>query len=351
MAQSRNRITIVDIARALGVSHTTVSYALRGDPRISPETTQRVVQKASELNYKPNIIARALVQRGSSLIGVLLPHTHGSFFAAIINGIQEEVEKRGYNIILCDSEYSEEREEKHIHSLIDKQVEGILINPVSMCPTNLPPYHEIISLKIPLILVGRMKEDVPAPYARVDNHLGGYLVANHLLALGHRDIVYVSEFKNELFNRESRRHSENLERHAGCLQRVREQGLENHLQVVEALWENVTENTVDEILALKPRPTAIFAYSDMIAIELMRILRLRGFSLPEDFSIVGYDDLEIASLVKPALTTISQVKKELGTISALKLLGLIEGRRTAETIFKPQLIIRNSTGPGPFAGT
>ncbi len=342
MRGKSDRPTIIDIAQAIGVSHTTVSYALRGDPRISRETAQKVREKARELNYRPNIIARALVRSGSSLVGLVLQHIRGSFYAEIIAGIQEELEARGYNIILCDSDYNEKKEAAHIRTLIDKQIEGLIVNPVNIGKCDLGVFQELRDQGVPLILVAGIKEGLEVPFVHGDNFQGGYLAGCHLLDLGHRHLVYLSINREEI---ERLKRSENLSRYEGCLQAVQTQGTNATLAVAEAFMEEVKPETLERLLAIEPRPTGIFAYSDLTAVRLIRQLQDRGFQVPRDFSIVGYDDLPIASLIRPPLTTLAQAKKELGACAALKLLGLMEGLRTMETLFKPTLVVRESTAP------
>ena len=341
------RPTIVDIAREANVSATTVSRSLRGDPRISSETVEKVIRIAKKLNYRPNIMARALATRGSSLIGLVLRHIEGSFFSDIIAGIQEELESKGYSIILCNSDMNHNDERNHLSILLDKQVEGIIITPISTEGINRKAYNDIIKQKVPFVVIGNPKNDVDAPYIKVDNILGGYLVGKHLIELNHKCVVYISPNKTELFTHKKSRYSENLERYEGIHQIFREHSLIKNLHVIEAPNEAVTKEIVEEILSLKPLPTAIFTYGDMMAIKSMRLLEKKGYQIPRDFSIVGYDDLDIAALVNPSLTTIAQPKKDLGRIAALKMLGLIEGRSTTETVIKPELIVRRSTLPPP----
>lgn len=345
MDRVTDRPTIMDVAREAGVSHSTVSRVLNNDPRISTLTSEKVLRKAKEMNYRPNIMARALVKKGSSLIGLVLRHIEGSFFSEIIAGIQQELEKQGYSVILCNSDMESTDERDHLNILKDKQVDGILITPITTEGINRKVYTEIVESGIPLVMITNPKEGVKAPYVKVDNMLGGYLAGKHLVELGHRRIVYLSPNKNELISHKRSLHSENIERYEGLYQALREYSLLDGLSIVEAFDEKVSEETVDAILGLPERPTAIFAFSDMMAIKAMRLLETRGVAIPDSISIVGYDDLDIASWVNPSLTTIAQPKISLGRIAALKMLGLLEGRSTAETVIEPELVVRKSTMP------
>ncbi|MCX7018095.1 MAG: LacI family DNA-binding transcriptional regulator [bacterium] len=345
MGEMVKRPTIKDIARSVGVSAATVSRVLDHDPRISSETSRRVLQKASELNYRPNIMARALVKRGSSLIGLLLRHIQGSFFSDIIAGVQEVVEREGYSIILCNSDMNAVTERDHLRVLLDKQVEGIIITPITTEGVNRNAYNHIGHANVPLVMLGNPKEGANHPYVKVDNMLGGYLAGKHLIGLGHSLIAYISPRQDELISHKRTLHSENIERYLGLGQAMREHGHAERLTVIEAPNEDVTETIVARLMSLNPRPTALFAYGDMMAFKIMRLLEDKGCRVPEDFSIIGYDDLDISCLVNPPLSTISQPKKDLGKIAARKLLGMMKGLPTTATVLKPLLIPRNSTAP------
>jgi len=345
MAKRSNRPTIVDIAKSVGVSNTTVSRVLRGDLRIGQNTREKVFQTARELNYRPNIMARALVNRGSSLIGFVIRHIQSGFFSEIISGVQNELEKKGYSIILCSSAMSHKDEHDHLKVLVDKQVEGILVTPVSSEGANRKLYADIVKSRIPMVMVTNPKEGLDIPYVKVDNVLGGYLAARHLLELGHRRIAYISPDRDRLFHHKKSLHSENIERYDGFRQALLEYGAKDAFHIAEACNESVNEGTIDEILTCSPRPTAIFAYSDMMAIKAIRLLEARGFEIPKDFSVVGFDDMDIAALVNPGLTTIAQPKEELGARSARLLLGLLDGQVPEALVIAPELIVRCSTAP------
>lgn len=345
MAKRSNRPTIVDIAKAVGVSNTTVSRVLRGDTRIGRNTREKIFQTAREINYRPNIMARALVNQGSSLIGFVIRHIQSGFFSEIISGVQNELEKKGYSIILCSSAMNHKDEHDHLKVLVDKQVEGILVTPVSSEGANRRLYSDIVKSRIPMVMVTNPKEGLAIPYVKVDNVLGGYLAARHLLDLGHRRIAYISPERDKLFHHKKSLHSENIERYEGFRKALLEYAVTEAFLVVEGCNEVVDERTIEEILACSPRPTAIFAYSDMMAVKAIRLLEAKGFEIPRDFSIVGFDDMDIASLVNPGLTTIAQPKEELGARAARLLLDLLDGQAPAPLVIAPELILRSSSAP------
>jgi DNA-binding LacI/PurR family transcriptional regulator len=336
-------VTIKDIAREVGMSFSSVSRILRGSKRFKEETVRKVCQKAKELRYRPNLMARALVKSGSSLIGLVVTDIQVSFFADIIAGVQEDLEAKGYSIILANSKSDVAVEKNQLRVLIDKQVEGVIIIPVTTGPANRTLYNEVLGLGVPLVMVGEAKVGVRAPSVRVNNVLGGYMAAQHLLDLGHRDIVYMTHKKHELDHHGKTSTTENIERYTGLCQAMKDRDAGRPRLVVEAPEQRVGDSVVDKILALRPLPTAIFAYSDAIAIQTIRLLEKRGYKVPADFSVVGYDDMEVASLFQPPLTTIAQPKVEMGKLAAEKLLRMLDGGDAGEKVILPELVVREST--------
>jgi DNA-binding LacI/PurR family transcriptional regulator len=337
------RSTIKDIARELQLSAATVSRILRGSDLFNEGTVKRVQRKARELNYRPNLIARALVKRGSSLIGLVLRDIGSSFFGDIITGVQIEVEEHGHSVILCNCSMDPAEERRHLKSMLDKCVEGVIITPISTEKTNVDVYNEVVAHEVPLVMVGNPRAGARAPYVKVDNILGGMLAARYLHGLGHRAFVYLTHKEAELHERKAFLTTENMERYQGFLQVVQRHGAEKRLFVVEAPGGEITEATIDRILSLRPRPTAVFAYSDLMAIHTLRMLERRGIVVPSDMSIVGFDDLEMAALVNPSLTTVAQPKREMGMIGAQKILALIAGKQVSPVVLQPELVVRDSS--------
>lgn len=339
------RTTLKDIAREVGMSCAAISRILRGDPLFNQDTIKRVQEKARELDYRPNILARALVNRGSSLIGLVLRDLVHSFYVDIIAGVQEEVESKGFSILLGNSTLDPVDERRHLRILIDKVVEGIIITPISTEQTNRAAFTEIVEQGIPLVMVGNPKNGVNAPFVKVDNTRGGEVAARHLLDLGHRRFAYITYDRGEFDCRKKTLQSENIERHEGFSRTLRKAGHADTLSVVEAPGLKVTDATIDALLAINPRPTGLFFYSDHTAIQAIRLLEKRGLRVPRDFSVVGFDDIEMAAMASPALTTIAQPKKDMGRFAAIKLLDMLKGEAVTETVLQPALIVRETSGP------
>ncbi len=341
------RTTIKDIAAQLGVSHSTVSRALRGDKRISSTTVENVRRVAERIGYRPNILACGLVHNRTSLIGILTSNVRGSFFADVIDGAQSVLDKRRYSILLCCSHKNPAAERAHLETLIDKQVEGIILLPVTSCGTNSRVIRQAQDLHIPIVIVGTRKKEVNAPMIGTDNEQGGYLAARHLLDLGHRRIIYITPSKEDLHSERHRFGLENAQRYRGYLRAMKDFGLDSEISTIEIDPDVQDMTPLRDILKKKNAPTAFFAYSDRLAISAMQASLSWGYRVPTDLSFVGFDDIDFASLVYPPLTSIAQPKLDMGRFAAKKILNQIEGLPEDDLTCTPELRKRDSSGPAP----
>jgi DNA-binding LacI/PurR family transcriptional regulator len=233
-------------------------------------------------------------------------------------------------------------ERRHLKNMLDKCVEGVIVTPISTERTNVDVYNEVVARGVPLVLLGNPPAGVNAPSVQVDNVLGGTLAARYLYGLGHRDFAYITNHAAELMDERPFLSTENTERYQGFRQVLDECGIGDRLAVVEAPFSQVSEETIDGILALAPRPTALFFYSDFMAIHAIHMLSQRGIAVPGEISVAGFDDIELAALVNPPLTTITQPKREMGIIGAQKVLALIEGKSVSSVVLRPELVVRGS---------
>ena len=338
------RVTIRDIAHRLHLSHATVSRALNDNPRISDATKKRVNDIAVELKYRPNIIARGLANQQTSLIGLVIRDIRSSFHAEIIAGVQETVEEQGLSIILCNSDKDEKDEARHLQTMLDKQVDGIVLVPVSGKKANTELIAQIAHEEISVVLVATSKPGLRIPCVKVDNELGGYLAAKHLISLGHQHIGYLT-YSTVGFNTAPIGSDENTDRYRGYLRALNEVRLAHKAQVlIGGLTQREINKFMQTFMPQSNRPTALFAFSDEMAIEVIHSALDMGYQIPDELSVVGFDDLPYAALVYPGLSTVAQPKLELGAIAARKLLHLMQGRRDGTTVLEPILIVRESTG-------
>ncbi len=329
-------VSIKDIARLAGVSHSTVSRALRGSPLIPAKTALRIQQIASESGYTASAIARSLVTRKTHVIGVVVTTIADPFNGEVVAGIEETANQRGYSVILANSQAESERELALARSFQERRVDGIIVASSRVGARYKPLLAEI---EIPIVLLNNQHPSQFIHSVSIDNYAGALEATRHLLALGHRRIAYLGDN----FGLDS-----DVERLRGFRKAMSSAGLS-----VSPEWivrgDGNPERAAEKsraLFALGSRPTAIFCYNDMSALGVMKEAARHHLRVPEDLSVAGFDDLFFAELLSPALTTVRQPKRELGCRAMQLLLDILAGNPTKRTIsVKGELIVRDSTAP------
>ena len=328
-------VTIKDIARYAEVSVSTVSRVLNGKPDVNEETKTRINKAIKKLGYSPNSIARGLVMRRTNVIGFIIPDITNPNFPELARGIIEQADAYGYSVIFFDTNHDNKVEKKAIKLLRSNQVDGII---VSFTESN---QEELIKLKeenFPSVQVYRKSPHPILPTIAIDNVTSAYNAVSHLLSLGHTRIGHITTGEKTLSG---------LERMQGYKRAMQEAGI-----MVENRWIQICdhsaeegEKAADKLLDAAPSITAIFSSHDLMAIGAYQSIYGRGLRIPDDISIVGHDDIEIAKFVHPKLTTIKTYKKNLGR-AAVDLL-IEEMQRLSpvrrEEVFQTKLIVREST--------
>lgn len=329
-------VTIKDIAYLAGVSKTTVSKVINNkDDSISKSTRDKILQIMKEQNYVPNKLAQSLVTKRTKTIGLLIPDIRNPFFTDISRGAEDFARKEGYNIIFCNTDEDYEKEVECVSMLCEKMIDGIIFAPSSNTSDKKHLYSD---LKTPVVLVDRKIELANAKgIVKVDNKNGTYEGTKHLIKQGHRNILYLSgPLKNDISK-------ERLQGYIMALEKsdilVKEENIVEGEYKYEWAYEFI--KNLDEI-----KYTAICCGNDLIAIGAIQALKEKKFKIPEDVSVVGFDDIETAKLIDPSLTTIRQPAYEMGEKASEILIDNLKNNssESAKTItFKQQLIIRNST--------
>ncbi len=339
--RSSSQITLKSIAENLGISVSTVSRALSGKAkqyRISKKTASRVIEEAARTNFAPNQIASALRLKRTHTIGLIIPDMSNSFFAAIARHVEMEAAKRAYFIILCDSQDSTTMEVEYIRLLRSRSVDGLIISPVGQIGAHL---KGIRNNGLPVVLVDRYFPDLDLPYVTTDNRQGAFDVVNYLIEMGHRRIGCIRGLAES---------SSGNDREAGYRDALIQADIEFDAELVGG--DDFTEQTgykeTKRLLQPKgPKPSAIFSQGNLITFGAMRALAEANLSIPEDVSIVSFDDHFYAEFLATPLTTVAQQKESIGS-HAVKLLfnQLDEGvSSVTEGISIPaQLIKRESVG-------
>ncbi len=332
-------VSIKDIARAANVSHPTVSRALSDSPLVNGETAKRIRQIAASLGYRPSAIARSLATKKTKTIGVVVTSIADPFIADVISGVEEAANDHGYSVFLANSNANPEREVKVVHSFHERRVDGILVTASRVGALYVPLLSE---LKVPIVLINNQHPDETDKFiysVTIDNIKASLEVMRHLIGLGHRRIAYIGDrggFQSD------------TERLAGYREGLASAGYP-FLPELVVHGDGKPEGggqAMEQLLALPNPPTAVFCYNDMSALGALRVLNGHGIRVPQDLSLVGFDDLAIASYTSPLLTTVSQPKQQMGRIAMDMLIKLLS-RMDSKTNIKVdgELIIRESTAP------
>jgi|SRR3990170_7506008 len=329
--------TIRDVAERANVSTTTVSHVINGTRRVSEDLRLRVHQAMQELGYRPNILARSLRVKRTHTIGLVIPDSANPFFAETARGMEDASFELGFSTILCNTDGDLEKELTYTEVLSEKQVDGIVFVAAGMSTEHV---RALQARRIPLVVVDRDVPGVQADMVLTDNERGGWLATRHLLDLNHRRIGCITG-PSEV--------TPSAERCAGYRRALREADIPFDEQLAvrgDFRYESGYQAT-RWLLALPDPPTAIFANNDMMAIGAIRAAAEHGLHIPTQLSIVGFDDVELASYVVPPLTTVSQPKYQMGATAAKLLVERIHDydAPTRRVLLRTELAVRDSTAP------
>lgn len=333
------RTTIKDIAQKTGLSITTVSLVLNGKAsRISEESKELVIKVAKELNYRPNQIAVGLVKKRTNTLGLIIPDISNTFFSELAKGVEDEGRKYDYNVILCNTDDKHDLEVKYIDILAAKGIDGIILD-MSVEDSEekgRKSLNMLLDYGIPTVIVDRYSDDKNFTSIFIDNEQGAYLATRHLIDLGHKRIGCVTGPPNERTS---------MDRLKGSRKAMKEYNIpfDEHL-VLEGKYQFWGGYHAAKKL-LNNDMTAIFAFNDMMAYGVARALRENNIRIPEDVSLMGFDDIFFSEIFDVPLTTVRQPTYEIGQTAVRTIIGEIEnGRRISEDIvLQPELRIRKST--------
>jgi len=310
-------ITIKDIAKALNISTSTVSRALRGSYEINPETKRLVIEYAEKMNYRPNPIALSLKENRSRAIGVIVPEIANNFFSQTINGIEAIAYNRGYHVIIFQSHESFEREVVNVQHALSRKVDGLLIS-LSGKTQDISHLKNAKESGMPVVMFDRVSNDMSTHKVIADNFDGGFQATEHLIKKGKRRIAYLASMPN-LSNNKSR-----LEGYKAALEK---NGIEFDDSLVRfcGFYFDDTRKEINDLLD-NHSPEAFFAVSDRVALDCITAVRAKYPENPEKIDFVGFTNLKVAHLLFPPLTTIVQPALEIGQNATELLLDLIESK-------------------------
>ena len=331
-----NRPTIIDVAARAGVSKSLVSLVMRGANTVSDEKRRLVLEAAEELGYRPNAVARSLVRRRTNLLGIILSDLHNPFYAEVVDGIQAEAGALDYRTIISTVDRRALSEKRALDLLLELRVDGLILASPML---ELDAVVAAASRELPIVMVARHSDVARVDSIRNDDGTGAALVVQHLAALGHRRIAHIDGGAG----------SGAPERREGYEGSMRALGLDEHVRVVAGSYtEQGGRRGVATLLSgAGPRPTAIFVANDLAAIGALGALADHGLRVPEDVSIVGYDNTALAAVHHIDLTTVDQPRPEMGRKAVAMVMERLSGKREVprHLLVSPTLVVRGTTAP------
>jgi LacI family transcriptional regulator len=330
-------VKLVDIARKTGYSVSTVSRALSGNIsryKINQSTVKEIRTVAEMMGYRTNKIAQSLKSKKTFELGVAVSDIYNPFFTALIKSISKEVRKTGYTIMLCDSDDNTVFEKDSIEHLLERRVEGLIIAPVGIFSDY---FHEIKNANIPTIIVDRIFPNTIFDSVYVDNYRGSYLATEYLIKEGHRKIAFIQGLPGTVPN------EERIKGYLDAMKHYRIPINQNYIVGSDYRIINGYVQTKTLINSEEP-PTAIYAAGDLIALGCLQAINERNLKIPDDISLISFDDPEYFAHLSPPLTAVRQPVREMGTIAVKLLIDLIQNRNIEKkhVQLKPELTIRNS---------
>src|SRR5579884_672961 len=335
------KVTIEDVAREAGVSIATVSRYMNGrHGYMSAQTRERLREVVERLGYVPNTAAQSLKTGKRRLMGVVLANIAHPFWSEVLAGVEETAQGLGYRVIVSSASDRGDLANRYVGLFLNQQVDGLLLNPARADAATVAKWSR---LTVPVVSLDRTLPDLPFDLVATDNVRGAHLAIEHLLSLGHRRIGLIAREPGTLSNWH--------ERLQGYEEALRAGGIEPNprdikfVKEVAQSWQDGVRKTV-ALFRPRSRPTAVFAASSILNLEVLAGLKQLGVRVPDDVSVVGYDESPWDPLLDPPLTTVATQARELGRVATERLLHLIEDGPSPEPTairLEPRLVVRAST--------
>lgn len=329
--------TIRDVAKLAGVAPITISRVINRSGYVSQKTRKRVEAAIEELGYVPNMLGPSLRFKQTMTLAMVITDITNPFWTTVTRGVEDIAQENGYSTILCNTDESEEKQEQYLQMLLRRRIDGILLVPASSSPD---PIRLIQRQGIPVVVLDRQIPDVDVDIVRADSETGAYQLTQHLLSLGHRQITMLAGPKST---------STAVDRVHGYCRAMHEAGLE--VRNTQVLWGTFTQESgytmAEDALADTPRPTALVAANNFIAIGAMGAMQEQGFRVPEDVALVAVDDIPSGFTINPFLTVATQPAREMGHQATRLLLDIIKkeaDRQHRHIVLPTEMIIRTSSG-------
>jgi len=333
-------VTIKDLAKELNISPSTISRALKDHPDISPQTKKVVKALAEKLNYRPNLLAQGLRNSKTNTIGIIIPEFIHFFFSTIVSGIEDIAYSKGYNVILCQSAETYEREVTDTKALWNSRVDGMLVS-ISKETTNYNHFQELLNEGLPMVFFDRVTNELNASQVIVDDYLGAYNAVEFLISKGCKKIVHLAGPKNLEISKNR------LNGYKDCLEKY-------NIPFDDDLVVRCPKGTYEEskrftniILNNHTDIDGVFGCNDMAALGAILAVKEKGIKIPDEIKIIGFSDWQLSNLIEPRLSTVSQAGFEMGQAAATILIDEIEAEEDkvvhVKKVISTKLIERDTT--------
>ncbi|WP_240843580.1 LacI family DNA-binding transcriptional regulator [Acidaminobacter sp. JC074] len=327
-------IKIDDVAKRAGVSISSVSRVLNGYQHVSQSVKEKVNKAIKELDYHPKRAARSLASRKSYLIGILLPDLTYHYYSRMLSAIERLANEHNYNVIICNLQEENHKESRYVHMFSELDVDGIIVMHEKMTTESIKTLQRI---EIPIVLASVKIENMDLINVNIDDFLAAYDATKYLINLNHKKIGMITGDLDD--------YTAGRSRFNGYRKALEEAGILFDAQLVKEGDFTVSSayELMKEFLMLRDRPTAIFAASDSMAIGAMNCALDMGYKVPDDISFIGFDNIDMTTVVRPKLSTVEQPAELIGEKALLKLFDLIEGKKVEFDTVIPHKIIERSS--------
>ncbi len=336
----QKKITILDIAKELGITFSTVARALNDHPAISATTKKSVREMADRLGYQPNKVASSLRSGKTKIIGVLVPRLDVSFFSSVVHGIESVMNEQGYTILLYQSKESIKQEQKGIDTFLRSRVDGIIAS-ISLETEDNGGFGEIRDRNIPLAFFDRIPVGLDVPSVTNDDYRGGFMATEQLIKAGYRRIVHINQYRNiNIFNERLRGYRDALKAYG--------LPLDDTLIIKGDFSLAFGQRCVADLLARSVDFDAVFTLEDYTAMGVVQALKEAGKRVPDDVGVVGFANESFTSLVSPTISTVDQCTVRMGEEVARLFLKLLKkgdyyGHKPEKVVLEPRLLVRESS--------
>lgn len=328
--------TIRDVAKMANVSISTVSRVMNSPESVVESKKQRVLGAIEELKYKPNALARGLISKKTHTLGVVIPDIRNAYYAEVIRGMEDASKKRGYSLIICNTDADRNRLFSYLNTFYEKQVDGLLYTSDAVFPDY---YKELKRLRMPVVLVATHSMEYELPSVKIDDEQAAYDATAFLIEAGHRNIGMISFDLSDSIAGQTR--------YQGYVRALREHNLDFSKDNVYFIQEYYHDPYVaaESLFRQAPNLTAVFATSDVLAMGLLSYLHEKGIQVPDRISVIGFDNIRVSGLTIPKLTTVAQPMYQIGYRAVEKLHARISGEADPQLreLVPHEIIVRGST--------